>query len=195
MNTKCNGLIALAVVLLFGSISALPSRALEADLVQKASRAAVQLGPVVVVTSERGTKELKHFGWGSGTILAGGFILTNQHVSDVSSIVDELRGNQKFEVLEDKLIVMMMRRTDEPPVAAYIAEVVASDETLDLTVLRIAYDMNGQAVDPAELELPYLELGDSDMLELGDKISVFGYPGIGGDTITFTSGVVAQLQS
>ncbi len=34
-------------------------------------------------------------------------------------------------------------------------------------------------------------MGDSDALELGDTLSIFGYPGIGGETVTFTAGSVA----
>jgi hypothetical protein len=34
-------------------------------------------------------------------------------------------------------------------------------------------------------------VGDSDTLELGDTVNIFGYPGIGGETVTFTSGSVA----
>ena len=41
------------------------------------------------------------------------------------------------------------------------------------------------------LNLPAIELGDSDSLNLGDRISIFGYPGIGGETVTYTSGNVS----
>jgi S1-C subfamily serine protease len=33
-------------------------------------------------------------------------------------------------------------------------------------------------------------LGDSDQLQLGDPLTILGYPGIGGETITLTSGNV-----
>jgi S1-C subfamily serine protease len=196
MNIQRKSLIALAFALaLSAALSAAPSRALEKKLVQKVSRAAVQLGPVAIVKSKTGKKELKYVGWGSGTLLPGGFILTNQHVSDVSSIIEESRGNKNIEVLEDKLVVMLTKRTDEPPIATYIADIIIADENLDLAVLRIAYDLSGQEIDPADLDLPFIELGDSDTLDLGDKINIFGYPGIGGDTITFTSGNVSGFSS
>lgn len=200
MDFKRKLLVALSCALVtFGAVAAAPSSArapaLDKKLIQRVSRASVQLGPVAVVKTRTGKKELKFVGWGSGTLLPGGFILTNQHVSDVSSIIQESKGNPNVEVLEDKLVVMLTRRTDEPPIATYIADVILADETLDLAVLRIAYDLSGQELDPNELDLPYIELGDSDAIDLGDKINIFGYPGIGGDTITFTSGNVSGFSS
>jgi hypothetical protein len=41
------------------------------------------------------------------------------------------------------------------------------------------------------LDLPYVELGDSDQIEIGTKLRILGYPGIGGETITFTEGAVS----
>ncbi len=52
---------------------------------------------------------------------------------------------------------------------------------------------DGKAV--KNLNLPFVPLGDSDKLELGDVVSIFGYPGIGGETVTFTSGSVAGFTS
>ena len=196
MNFKRKLLVALAAALMmFGALSAAPSRALDKKLIRKVTRASVQLGPIAVVKTKTGKQELKYVGWGSGTLLPGGFILTNQHVSDVSSIIEESRGNKNVEVLEGKLVVMLTKRTDEPPVAMYIAEVIVADENLDLAVLRIAYDLSGKEVDPNNLDLPFIELGNSDKIDLGDKVNIFGYPGIGGDTITFTSGNVSGFSS
>ncbi len=41
------------------------------------------------------------------------------------------------------------------------------------------------------LNLNYIDLGDSDVLELGDIVQILGHPTIGGQTITFTEGVVS----
>ncbi|MCD6356644.1 MAG: trypsin-like peptidase domain-containing protein, partial [Anaerolineaceae bacterium] len=74
---------------------------------------------------------------------------------------------------------------------AYMAEVVQADLAMDIAVLRIAYDLNGQPINPSELDLPYVQLGNSDDLRLGDPITIMGYPGIGGETITLTRGEVS----
>jgi hypothetical protein len=46
-------------------------------------------------------------------------------------------------------------------------------------------------VSPDSLNLPSVPLGNSDDLHVGDHINIFGFPGIGGETITFTDGSVS----
>ena len=48
---------------------------------------------------------------------------------------------------------------------------------LDLAVMRIVSGLDGRPV--SKLDLPSVPVGDSDALELGDTLSIFGYPGIG----------------
>lgn len=40
-----------------------------------------------------------------------------------------------------------------------------------------------------------MELGKLNQIHVGDHVSIFGYPGIGGDTITFTQGSVSGFTS
>ena len=118
---------------------------------------------------------------GSGTLVsADGLILTNSHV-----------------VTEDgrdvcRPIVGLTNGYDEEPTDWYSAVVLVDDPDLDLSVLQILDD-DGSAVrigdrDPIPL--------DTSIPMLGDQIQTLGYPGIGGQTMTFTSGDfagVAQL--
>ncbi len=168
---------------------------LDKKIIQRVTRASVQLGPVALVKSKSGESELKFMGWGSGTLLRGGYILTNYHVTDLTPIKQQTKGKSNVKVLDGRLVVMLTKRTDEPPVPSYIAEVIADNEDLDLAVLRIRFDLSGNEVDPDELDLPYIGVGNSDNVELGDTLNIFGYPGIGGDTITFTSGPVSGFAS
>lgn len=62
------------------------------------------------------------------------------------------------------------------------AELVGSDQRTDLAVLRV--DINGQP-------LPFLALGDSDALEVGDLVLAIGNPFGVGQTVT--SGIVSAL--
>ncbi len=118
---------------------------------------------------------------GSGTIISpDGLVLTNAHVAV---------GDRFYQA--DRLIIALTVAEDKPPVPAYLAEVVQSDSALDIAVLRIAYDLSGQRIDPLTLDFPYVQLGDSDELRLGDSITILGYPGIGGETITLTRGEVS----
>lgn len=159
-------------------------------------RAVVQLGPVALVKNKRGKPELRFFGWGSGTVLTpDGLILTNYHVVDVSDLIEQTRGDRSITVLEDKMAVLFTRQPDQPPVAMFIADVVDALPDLDLALVRITTDLSGQEVDPDTLNLPFIELGDSDTVEIEDVLRIYGYPAIGGNTITFTRGNVSGFDS
>jgi S1-C subfamily serine protease len=121
-------------------------------------------------------------GWtGSGTVISpDGLILTNSHV---------VLPDRFFPV--DALGVAFSSAEDQPPQLRYYAEVMQVDESLDIAVIRISSDMNGSLLDNAALNLPYVPLGDADALRLGDAITILGYPGIGGQTITLTRGEVS----
>ena len=124
---------------------------------------------------------------GSGTIVhPQGIILTNCHVANP-------RAMGMSSPPADRLGVAITEKSDRPPALSYFAEVVAYDANLDLAVVRITHDVKGRRV--RRLKLPSVALGDSDDLNLGDKISIFGYPGIGGETVTFTSGNVAGFSN
>ena len=114
---------------------------------------------------------------GSGSIISSdGIILTNAHV------VDNRLGEYS------DLGIAITVRSDEPPDLRYLAQIEAVDYTLDLAVIRVISDLNGNPVTP---ELPYISIGDSDVLGIGAELRILGYPGIGGNTITFTEGAVS----
>ncbi len=121
-------------------------------------------------------------GWsGSGTLLTpDGLILTNAHVA---------LSDKYYHV--EALKIALTTSQDRPPQPHYYAEVLQADEDLDIAVLRITTDLEGNPVDLASLDLPYVPLGNSDELNLGDPITILGYPGIGGETITLTRGEVS----
>lgn len=120
---------------------------------------------------------------GSGTIVdPSGIILTNCHVANPRAMgMPTPQAN--------KLGIAVTERSDEPPVLSYFAEIVAQSPELDLAVLRIVEGLDRKPI--RKLNLPALAIGNSDELELGDMLSIFGFPGIGGETVTFTSGSVA----
>jgi len=140
----------------------------------------------VVQIVVRGTVEGEEQEWsGSGTIISpDGLILTNAHVA----------MGDRFYPAEDLLILLTVAE-DALPEAAFYAEVMQADENLDIAVLRPSIDLQGNAVDHGTLNLPFVSLGDSDALHLGDNILILGYPGIGGETITLTRGEVSGFTS
>jgi len=136
---------------------------------------------VQILAEARHGNKLEPIWSGSGTIIdPRGFILTNAHVA--------LSGE---EGRVDALEILLTEAEDKPPVPRYYAEVVSADEQMDIAILRIVSDLNGNPVDPESLHLPYVRLGDSDQLHLGQPLIILGYPGIGGNTITVTRGEVS----
>ena len=124
---------------------------------------------------------------GSGTVIhPAGIILTNCHVASP-------REMGMSAPPADRLAIAVTDRSDQPPAISYFAEVLATDPQLDLAVIRIVADVRGQQV--RNLSLPAIPIGDSDKLELGDRLAIFGYPGIGGETVTYTSGNVSGFTS
>ena len=115
--------------------------------------------------------------WGSGTIITeDGLILTNAHVID-----------NRFDEYEE-LGIAITDETDAPPDLQFHGEVLAVDYSLDLAVVQITEEIDGGAVLE---EFPFIPIGDSDDVEIGDELRILGYPGIGGQTITFTDGAVS----
>ena len=120
---------------------------------------------------------------GSGTVVdPSGIVLTNCHVANP-------RAMGMPAPPADRLAIAITQRSDEPPAVTYFADIVVQSPELDLAVLRIVAGLDGKPV--RGLDLPFISVGDSDTLELGDVLAIFGYPGIGGETVTFTSGSVS----
>ena len=125
-------------------------------------------------------------GWtGSGTIISkDGLILTNAHVVLAPRLYDL-----------QYLVIALTVAQDQPPKDMYIASIVQADANMDIALIKPSSDLNGKAINYSALNLPFVPLGNSNALSLGDTITVLGYPGIGGDTITLTKGQVSGFTS
>ncbi len=133
---------------------------------------------VQIVAVRQGGGDFEPLWSGSGTIIsAEGRIITNCHVACGAPA----------------LVILVTTNPDLPPEPRYLAEVTHYDENLDLAILQITGDLDGNLIQLSSLT--YLPVGNSDRLSLGDPIRIFGYPGAGGDTITFTSGSVSGFES
>ena len=156
---------------------------------------ALEEGPGVTVGQARATVFLMQVYYagreriiscvGSGTLVSpDGLILTNAHSA---------RATQRCRT--DDVVVALTVRDDEPPVPIYLADLVAVDAALDLAVLRITRYLDGRLVQPSALLLPFVELGDSEALALGDAVTVIGYPGIGQDPVQVREGTVSAFMA
>jgi hypothetical protein len=146
---------------------------LTSERIAQITRAAVQIWAGQYTDSR-----FEPFWSGSGTLISPtGEILTNCHVA----------------CGVETLIISLTESADQPPEDRYIGEVTYYDELLDLAIIQITKDIDGNPVSPTDL--PYLEVGNSNDLMLGEDIYIFGYPGVGGSTITFTTGAVSGFES
>ena len=120
---------------------------------------------------------------GSGTIISpDGYILTNFHV------IGDLDTRRHFDF--HAIFMSDPNFTDQPPEPRYWAQYVDSDPTHDLAILKIVEFIDETPV-PADLTFTSVEVGDSNDLFPGDTITIVGYPGISGSTITFTAGLMS----
>jgi S1-C subfamily serine protease len=121
---------------------------------------------------------------GSGTVLSeDGLILTNFHV------MGDMDTGLPFNADGFAGIAVNPTNLRSAPILKYAAVMINGDPELDLALLRIVGLLEEtNAPLPTNLGLTTVTIGDSELLEIGDEINAFGFPGIGGDTVTFTSG-------
>ena len=166
--------------------AAAPTATAGVPSIEDLSRAVVQV--VALRETVDGYEEL----WsGSGTIIdKTGLILTNYHV------VEEETETESGEVLRwDELGVALTVGSDEPPEPTYFAQVLAQDPLLDLAVIQPYADNEGNTIDPATLDLPTISIGAAADLVVGQQLNILGYPSIGGETITLSTGRVSGFLS
>jgi S1-C subfamily serine protease len=109
---------------------------------------------------------------GSGTLLSReGYFLTNYHVVRDSRVQ----------------LILFSKDPRKSPEKYFFTKIVFQENNLDLAVLQIVSPIEGASMD----DLTPIRIGQSSSLKIDDEISIYGYPGVGGDTITSTRGVIS----
>ena len=159
----------LASALAFSGVAAAQS-SLSRDEINRISRAVVR-----ILTIDGGEAVSS----GSGTIIEPtGLIFTNRHVVEDGD-------DYEVQILDD---------LNDLPVPMYRARLVGYSMDVDFAILQIDRDVEGRTVDAAGLGLPFLEPAQPDV-QRGDRVFVFGYPGIGEGYLAFTDGAVTTIRN
>ncbi len=110
---------------------------------------------------------------GSGAFIGDGtYVVTNNHVVTTGDLPADC----------SRLWVGFGADPSTEPDSWYPANVIWSDFDDDLAILKVAELMVRET---RPLEIVYDRLG------LGDEVSIYGFPGIGGETLTLTKGLVS----
>ncbi len=123
---------------------------------------------VVDAVGQRSVEERDiELGTGSGFVFTPyGHVLTNHHVIDDESFVERILGRDVHVALEvSRVEVVFPGGASGRELARFEASVDAVDPELDLAVLSIPGG-----------DLPYLGLGDSDAIQQGSAVRVYGFP-------------------
>jgi S1-C subfamily serine protease len=122
---------------------------------------------------------------GSGSVLTEkGHILTNFHV------VGDPDTGRLYNSPGLIYVAVSPSNLRDPPQIEYVAELMQGDQVMDLALIKIIATQDGRVL-PANLNLTAMSVGDSDTVEIGDELSIIGFPNLGGATVTFTKGSVS----
>lgn len=117
---------------------------------------------------------------GSGVIIkSDGTLLTNYHVIESE---DAFRKNNRPATFQ----ICIPQSTTTEPDCSYTAKLLAVNKDLDLAVLKIQ-TISGLS---SLTSFPYISLRTTD-IDVNTQLTVIGYPEIGNETVTVTSGIVS----
>ncbi len=120
---------------------------------------------------------------GSGTLIdRSGLIVTNAH-----NTVQNQACNG------DTIVISLSILPNEPPVPSYYAEIAEANIGQDLAILRINRELSGRVVNPNALSLPFVEVGDSSLVNLDQTITIVGYPDVGNSSVEALRGTIGSF--
>ncbi len=186
MNQKIKVVLRLALVLVI-LLTSLLVTATQPQTAQAVGRNELQralMGTVRVAVALDGKNG---YSTGSGTVVSDkGYVVTNFHV------VGDTKTGKFYNSQRVAALAINQPNLRGMPNWTYTARVIQADPNLDVAILKIVGLVdNEKAALPANLGLTVVPIGNSDDVQIGDEVSVLGFPGIGGDTVTFTQGRIS----
>jgi S1-C subfamily serine protease len=141
----------------------------------------------------------KPFGTCSGTHVGGGYIVANWHCvghTDLYGEDDTGMGLQNGDTYNPDGLVVIAPQKDpkQLPKPTFIAKLVAGNPDVDVSVVKIISMLDQNTPLPGTLPMAVMTQDDSDKVEVGDPGYVFGYPGAGGDLITYSEGTISGFE-
>ncbi len=185
MNVK-KWLIASWVVLLAGASSAAAQ-----DLPSSVTRRAVRAAVKITVEAPGGRMGRPRTSTGSGSIIdTGGYVLTNFHV--VGNTTPGLGAPGTLFNPDNEVQIAVVTTARDAAQHRYIGRVVRADTRLDLALIRIISDNQGNPL-PRGTRFSAVELATTSGLRPGSRLFAFGFP-LGVHTINVTSGEMSGFQ-
>jgi S1-C subfamily serine protease len=183
--------LALGIAMLAASFPAPPVRA-ELDGDGKDEVAAATLLVVALVMEYRDGlpyQEYARIPLGSAVLVsADGYALTNSHVVDTSFLQSDMEteaASLGIElVVEPDFLIYIVDDRDDAPKARYTAALRDASETLDLAVLQLNGDEDGDPLRGAIGDRPPVALAPPGPVANGDPVHVFGYPVFGDESFS-----------
>ena len=161
------------------------------DLPQSVTRRAVRAAVKITVQVPGSRPDRLRTSTGSGSIIdPRGYVLTNFHVVGNTTPGAGAPGSLFSPTNEVRISVAQTAR--ETAQERYIGRVVRADVRLDLALIRIVSDTNGNPL-PANTRFPAIQLADTSQLRPGSRLFAFGFP-LGVQTINVTSGEMSGFQ-
>lgn len=144
----------------------------------------INISPVVQIVSYSDLygKIPQMTSWGSATIInKNGVIISNDHVVD-----------NWYWGISSAFSICMTKEIGQPPECNYTASLIARDDDLDISILKIdEFDVYSNAVDYSKMKS--IDIDFDYIPKNQDETIAIGYPWIGSDTISETKWIVAGI--